>query len=98
MIDWKNGRTAQDIIDRMLGLQLIKDVGAVRISEIEDEILKGQFLIEILEGEDDRVTYAIDWGFVLFFATEYQIESLLRLFDVIPKPKKKHADPHRADC
>lgn len=71
------------IVNRVLCMQAIKEIGADKIHPL------GPKYFPFLIGYDDN-TYGIDWEFALFEATDYQLADLIDNFQA--KPIEKRAE------
>jgi hypothetical protein len=86
-------QTPMELVDRLLCIQFIKEIGAEKIDMIEDKYLKQSFL-KYIEEEDGTLTPEIDWEFSLFQATSLQFSKLFHNFTPtkekeIPEPKER---------
>lgn len=86
-------QTPPQLVDRLLCIQFIKEIGAEKINMIEDKYLKQSFL-KYVEEEDVSLTPEIDWEFSLFQATTLQFSKLFSNFmptkeKEIPEPKER---------
>lgn len=69
------------IVNRVLCMQAIKEIGADKI-----HLLGEKYSIFIVKYDDD--TFDIDWEFALFEATEFQLSSLIDNFQAKPIAQK----------
>lgn len=61
------------LVNRMLAIQMLREIGAEKINMLEDKHHK--FIMEEID-ENDEAKIVIDWEFALFYATDHQIEEL----------------------
>lgn len=68
--------------ERILFCQSLKEIGADKISKLED---RHHAFILTIDEEDGSKSYEIDWEFTLFEATSFQMNCLLECFVQVPK-------------
>ena len=76
------------LVERLLFCQSIKEIGIEKILMLNKP--QQVFLTEVIV--DDKSTYEIDWEFIIFEATSFQMNSLLACFTqkpVVPEPKER---------
>jgi len=69
------------IVNRVLCMQAIKEIGAEKI-----HLLGSKYFTFLIKYDDN--TYGVDWEFALFEATEFQLSSLIDNFQAKPIAKK----------
>lgn len=82
---WRK-KTPIDMANRVVACDIIKSIGSEKIQKIPDNKLREVFLLPVVD-ENGGEGFEIDWEFIIFEATEYQIGKLLDWF--IPVKKKK---------
>jgi len=87
MINWKS-KSPIELANRMVACDIIRTISSSKIQDIDDEKLRKAFLLPYEDDEGNKYS-EIDWEFVLFYATEYQIGSLLEKFQPRQKNKKE---------
>jgi len=78
------------LVERMLMLQNIREIGVQNLLKLQDRKFR-VFLLEV-EGETEEDQYEIDWEFCIFAATSFQFNALMECF--VPKQKQED-EPQR---
>jgi len=82
---WK-GKSPLEMANRIVACDILRSIGPQKINMIEDEKIKNPFLVFVLNDKNEEIP-EIDWEFVIFEATEFQIGKVIGEFQ--PKRKEK---------
>jgi len=74
------------IVERALFAQSLKEIGVEKLVQLDK--VHHVFLVTYVDDAGNPTEQEIDWEFVLFEATSYQMNQLLNCF--IPKPKESN--------
>lgn len=85
MINWKQ-KSPIEMANRIVACDILRSIGAEKIAMIKDEKLKNVFLLPCID-DNDKEYFEIDWKFVIFEMTDYQMGKLMDNFQ--PKQKEK---------
>ena len=85
MINWKQ-KSPMDMANRIVACDILRSIGPEKIAMIKDDVLKNSFLLPCVD-DKDKEYFEIDWKFVIFEMTDYQMGKLMENFQ--PKEKEK---------
>ena len=81
-MSWRT-KNPMDMANRMVACHMIKEIGAEKIRQGDQEIAD-TFLLPVAN-EEGKEYDDIDWEFVLFQATDFQLNKLFAQFERKPK-------------